>query len=322
MCEPSGDAAMLGLKTSIWLPMGIVCTCNLHRSRSFLAARNIAKLSHCCAPCMCMCRCIYSSGNSGMAQQQWYIHVRVEGASENSMQSPPTCISVEAFLWHPHSIKYSIEKGKYTYNDQLLAGLDDEENSDEQDANDYSSNIATSSSRSSSSSSSLHIELPPRLVVAGKHNYDLQKVAEQWAARRKYVIVAFGHVIACASSKRLLFVDFVMQKRSSQGDGRCYSLACVYYSQCRGGADLLVAKQYMQQVQRVCNEQMQFFPRMIALCAYDGDRASAFFCSGQRTKRGSMMLGRFDIRKTAAATFWRRANHNLQPKVYAFDVTV
>ena len=237
------------------------------------------------------------------------------------MQPPPTCISVEAFLWHPHSIKYSIEKRKYMYNDQLLAGLD-EGDSDEHDTDDYSSNIAASRrSSSSGSGGGLHIELPPRLVVAGKHSYDLQKVAEQWAARRKYVIVAFGHVIACASSRKLLFVDFVMQKRSSQGDGRCYSLACVYYSQCRGGADLLVAKQYMQKVQRVCNEQMQFFPQMIALCAYDGDRASAFFCSGQRSKRGSMMLGRFDIRKTAAASFWRRANQNLQPKVYAFDVT-
>lgn len=238
------------------------------------------------------------------------------------MQPPPTCISVEAFLWHPHSIKYSMEKRKYTYNDQLLASLD-EEDSNEQDDNGHS-DVATRRSSSSGGGPCLHIELPPRLVVAGKHSYDLQKVAEQWAARKKYVIVAFGHVIACASSRRLLFVDFVMQKNNdSQGDGdRCYFLACVYYSQCRGGADLLVARQYMQQVQRVCNEQMQFFPRMIALCAYDGDRASAFFCSRPRTKRGSMMLGRFDIRKTAAASFWRRANQNLQPKVYAFDVTV
>ena len=228
---------------------------------------------------------------------------------------PCCCISVEAFLWHPHSIKYSIEESKYTYNDQLLMTMDSRNDDDSDNA-----------------PSNLRVELPPRLVVAGKHSYDLQRVAEQWASRRRYRVVAFGHVVACSSSRGLWFVDFVLEKtvtrqqvpQQQQKDERRYALACVYYSQCRGGRDLQLAKDYMKNVQQVCNEQMQFFPRMIALCAYDRNQASAFFCGGSggssQRRRSRLMLGRFDMQKTAA---WRaKRNRTQQPKVYATDVTV
>ena len=203
-------------------------------------------------------------------------------------------ISVEAFLWHPHSIKYSVDEGKYTYNDQLLAGMDD--NDDD----------------SPNAPSNLRIELPPRLVVSGKHEYNLQNVAEQWARRRRYRVVAFGHVVACASSRRLLFVDFVLER----GEGG-YALACVYYSKCRGGDDLQTARDYMQQVQHVCNTQMEFFPKMVALCAYDGSQASAFFCERSQRRRRSkkVMLGRFDVSRSSS-----RHRHS-EPRVYATDVT-
>jgi hypothetical protein len=207
-------------------------------------------------------------------------------------------ISVEAFLWHPHSIKYSVDESKYAYNDQLLASMEDDSDSE--------------------TPSNLRVELPPRLVVTGKHEYNLQQVAEDWAARRRYNVVALGHVVACAISRKLLFVDFVLEKEAgnNRGGGRQYVLACVYYSKCRGGNDLQIARHYMQQVQQVCNAQMQFFPRMLALCAYDGSQASAFFCSNSRRSSSKRaMLGRFDMRRTAA---WRGKR---QPKVYAMDVT-
>lgn len=225
-------------------------------------------------------------------------------------------ISVEAFLWHPHSIKYSMEESRYTYNDQLLACMDND-------------NAGASESRDSRmmavpESSALSIELPPRLVIHTKanHCHDLQHVAEQWASRRKYSVVAFGHVVACARSRRLWFVDFVLEKKAADNK-RSYVLACIYYSQCRGGRDLEIAREYMQQVQQVCNQQMQFFPRMLALCAYDGSRASAYFCdssssSSIRSSR-SQMLGRFDI--VHQQRRWRRQKLQREPKVYAKDVT-
>lgn len=84
--------------------------------------------------------------------------------------SSSSSISVEAFLWHPHSIKYDIDESKYTYNDQLLSCLDDD---DDDDGNDDHGNNGTATS----SRSCLRIELPPRMVVQQKwhqHKYDLQ----------------------------------------------------------------------------------------------------------------------------------------------------
>lgn len=77
---------------------------------------------------------------------------------------PPPRISVEAFLWHPHSIRFDAVRGKYKYNDQLLANMDDEI-----EISNPTENCATEEGKSS-----LQVELPPRLVVRGAHEYDLQ----------------------------------------------------------------------------------------------------------------------------------------------------
>lgn len=52
-------------------------------------------------------------------------------------------------MWHPHSIKYSVRDGRYAYNDQLLANMDD-----------------NSEARSRGGGEScLKVQHPPRLVI-------------------------------------------------------------------------------------------------------------------------------------------------------------
>ena len=106
---------------------------------------------------------------------------------------------------------------------------------------------------------------------------------ERWARRRRYRIVTFGHVIACAKSRKLLFIDFVMEKES---DPKKLMLACVYYSHCRGGNSLQMARDYMHKVQLVCNEQMEFYPQVSSadsrvligtVCAHLNDARAAGF---------------------------------------------
>lgn len=122
--------------------------------------------------------------------------------------------------------------------------------------------------------------------------------------------MAFGHVVACTTSKNLFFVDFVLEKQSESG--REYVLACVYYSPCgRGGGNLKVAKEYMKSVQEVCNAQMDFFPRMLALCVYDQSKAEAYFRGTSCNINGRRMLGRFRVGGRGKKV----------PKVYATDVT-
>lgn len=183
--------------------------------------------------------------------------------------SSSSSISVEAFLWHPHSIKYSVSESKYAYNDQLLANMDCEEE------DDCSSSRRSTQSSPSSASSALQISLPPRMVLMQKKGqddlaYDLQQIAEHWAVRRRYRIISSGHVIACTKTKKLLFIDFVMERVRDAAT----VLACVYYTPCRGGEGLRVAKEYMQEIQSVCNSQMKFFPRVLALCIYDSSELS------------------------------------------------
>jgi hypothetical protein len=232
-------------------------------------------------------------------------------------------ISVEAFLWHPHSIKYSVQDSKYAYNDQLLADMDDQ--CDEEVS--HSSN----SDSHRDENSSLKVSLPPRMILEQKDNsscpsYDMQDVAEKWAKRRRYRIIAFGHVIACTRTKRLMFIDFIMERMRDAA----VVLACVYYSPCRGGEALHIAREYMREIQTVCNQQMEFFPRVLALCIYDSSEllqaASAFsFDSATASVFSSHGRKRKSPHSSSSPTSTKRRvqqhPRKMIPKVYAMDVT-
>ena len=189
----------------------------------------------------------------------------------------------------------------------------------------------TSTDHCASEQSSLQILLPPRMVIENERGnstrrtppYDLQAVAEGWAARRKYRIVAYGHVIACTRTKRLMFIDFVMEHEKDAS----ILLACVYYSPCRGGEGLRVARGYMQDVQLVCNSQMDFFPRVLALCIYDSSElsraASVFnFQSTGKTCFSSSFPVSFESSRRRRSTVLRRKRGGQFPKVYATDATL
>ena len=285
-------------------------------------------------------------------------------------------ISVEAFMWHPHSIKYSVQDSKYAYNDQLLADMDDgaadddcsssdkDEEDDhhcthlhshhhcDSDRNHESASNNSSSSSSSGSSSVLTISLPPRMILEKQNlsataaaavspphpptpSYDMQDVAEKWAKRRRYRIIAFGHVIACTRTKKLMFIDFIMERIR---DGSVM-LACVYYSPCRGGLPLRIARSYMREIQAVCNQQMEFFPRVLALCIYDSSEllqaasafsfdsatASVFSSHCRKTKKSQLSSSPAAAAKTRSLQRQqqRRQQHQRKvlPRVYAMDVT-
>jgi hypothetical protein len=253
-------------------------------------------------------------------------------------------ISVEAFLWHPHSIKYSIHDGKYAYNDQLLANMDASSSSDDDDDDGC---------EDEEEKDVLHIYPPPRMQLQnnneqqqGRKSYDLQKIAEQWASRRRYRIVSFGHVIACIRTKKLLFIDFVMERtnNSSSSSSSAPLLACVYYAPCRGGEGLRIAREYMKEVQSVCNIQMNFFPQFLALCVYDSSellRAASLFrqhhgvaaensiCSSSsehvvvrnRDRKKRQSRKRRIVLNNVIDGDEKKKRHTF-PKVYAMDVTL
>jgi hypothetical protein len=68
-------------------------------------------------------------------------------------------ISVEAFLWHPHSIKFDVQHRKYSYNDELLSIMDDAKRAEEEP-------IDEKTGQAEQSSVGLSIDIPPRLIVA------------------------------------------------------------------------------------------------------------------------------------------------------------
>ena len=103
----------------------------------------------------------------------------------------------------------------------------------------------------------------------------MQEVAVAWARRRGLRVARAGHVVICKRTGGIMFVDFVLEHRGRCGcimGGKkraCY-LASVYYSRSRGGAQLAYAKEYMRKVQRVCNQDMGFYPGVLAMCVYNG----------------------------------------------------
>ena len=81
----------------------------------------------------------------------------------------------------------------------------------------------------------------------------------------------------------------------------------------------------MQKVQSICNRQMEFFPRVMALCVYDSTCASlaaassVFWSSGKKESR--RMLGRFEVSRKGGGGGGPTRGVAGRPKVYAKDVT-
>ncbi len=78
-------------------------------------------------------------------------------------------------------------------------------------------------------------------------------------------MLAEGHAVVCKDTGAIMFVDFVFEDTRR---GQCY-LACIYEAACRGGPVLEYARSYMRNMQRVCNQDMSFFPRVLAMCVYE-----------------------------------------------------
>jgi hypothetical protein len=87
-------------------------------------------------------------------------------------------------------------------------------------------------------------------------------------------VVAAGHAVVCKDTRAIMFVDFVFEHwRGSRR--QCY-LASVYQARCRGGPALHYARSYMRAVQRICNRDMNFFPKVLAMCVYGGGAARVY----------------------------------------------
>jgi hypothetical protein len=91
-------------------------------------------------------------------------------------------------------------------------------------------------------------------------------MARAWAKRRNLRVIAVGHAVACKHTGNIMFVDFVFEcARTKQS-----YLACIYEEgkRRRGGPLLKYAIGYMQGVQKICNRDMNFYPRVLAMCVY------------------------------------------------------
>jgi hypothetical protein len=98
-------------------------------------------------------------------------------------------------------------------------------------------------------------------------------VARKWAERKRLRVVAAGHAIVCKKTGTIWFVDFVFEDPRK---GLCF-LASIYQTTSRGGPMLAYARTYMRDLQRVCNRDMNFFPRVVAMCVY-GNRTGTGLC--------------------------------------------
>ncbi len=89
--------------------------------------------------------------------------------------------------------------------------------------------------------------------------------------------------MACSVSKKLMFIDFVMEK---EDDPSKYTLACVYYSPCRGGRCLQLAREYMQKIQEICNFQMEFHPQVIFDVYFEMSSLDLYLCVQEMMDNG------------------------------------
>jgi len=107
---------------------------------------------------------------------------------------------------------------------------------------------------------------PPRGCEPPVAMADLCRRVECWIQNKGMRLVRQRHGIACQKTKRVIFVDLVLETAQMVP-----VLLCLYCSTKR--RNLLEMDEYMQGVQSICNQTMGFYPQVVSLCMY-GSRSN------------------------------------------------